>query len=55
MVRGDTPTLCLAHQCEFLSDTWLERATVFLDGAVQRTAALPAFCLKEEFRNDQTE
>jgi ectoine hydroxylase-related dioxygenase (phytanoyl-CoA dioxygenase family) len=51
MVRGDAPTLCLSHQCEFLSDIWLERATAFLESAVQRTDALPAFCLKEAFRN----
>ena len=51
MVRGESPTLCLAHQCEFLSDTWLERATAFLESAVQQPDALPAFCLVEKFSN----
>ena len=51
MVRGEAPALCLPHQCEFLSDTWLDRATAFLESAVQRSDALPAFCLFETFDN----
>jgi ectoine hydroxylase-related dioxygenase (phytanoyl-CoA dioxygenase family) len=51
MVRGETPALCLEHQCEFLTDTWLERAAAFLRNAVQRADRLPAFCLVESFRN----
>ena len=29
-----SPVLCLPHQCEFLSDTWLQRAREFFAQAV---------------------
>ncbi len=54
LVRGDdhgVPTLCLPHQCEFLSDAWLARAREFLQRALRPGADTPAFTLHERFRN----
>jgi ectoine hydroxylase-related dioxygenase (phytanoyl-CoA dioxygenase family) len=46
------PVLCLPHQCEFLSDTWLQRAREYLtQGVAQRGASLPPFSILERFTN----
>ncbi|NKB98940.1 MAG: hypothetical protein GKR90_10665 [Pseudomonadales bacterium] len=48
LVKDDekTPVLCLPHQCEFLSDTWLDRVRDFLAKEISRTdSALPLFSL----------
>ena len=48
--EGKTPVLCLPHQCEFLSDKWLQRAREFLEQAIAKpTRKLPAFSLTERF------
>ena len=47
-----SPLLCLPHQCEFLSDTWLQRAREYLAQAVaQRGASIPPFTIFERFAN----
>jgi len=44
------PTLCLPHQCEFLSDAWLAEANTYLQRHAPRLAAgLPPFCMAERF------
>lgn len=48
---GEQPSLCLPHQCEFLSDTWLARAREHLQDAVARRNGLPAFSISERFVN----
>lgn len=48
--EGKTPLLCLPHQCEFLSDQWLQRAREFLERAIAKPIRqLPAFSLTERF------
>lgn len=54
LVKQDqaAPVLCLPHQCEFLSDTWLERAREYLHASITRSAGtLPAFSITERFSN----
>lgn len=52
MVAGDDPVLCLPHQCEFLSDAWLNRARDHLAKAVEQAGAdLAPFSLTERFAN----
>jgi hypothetical protein len=52
LVAGAEPALCLPHQCEFLSDAWLDRAREYLTDAIARSnAQLPAFSLTERFTN----
>lgn len=44
--------LCLPHQCEFLSDTWVQRAKEFLlDTASRSGSGLPSFSIKARFLN----
>ncbi len=45
------PVLCLPHQCEFLSDAWLEEARRFFDTHLSRNSSLPAFSITERFTN----
>lgn len=53
MVKGsrEALTLCLPHQCEFLSDTWLERAAAFLTKRLKNAIELAPFSISERFRN----
>ena len=48
--RTSQPNLCLPHQCEFLSDQWLDQARIFLTAATA-SRTLPPFSLVERFRN----
>ncbi|MEO2176411.1 MAG: phytanoyl-CoA dioxygenase family protein [bacterium] len=48
---GRQASLCLPHQCEFLSDTWLEGAREHLQDAVAVRNGLPAFSISERFVN----
>lgn len=50
-IVGASPRLCLPHQCEFLSNEWLQGAQSFLCDAVQRANDLPSFALNERFVN----
>lgn len=54
LVKDDqaAPVLCLPHQCEFLSETWLQRAREFFDQAISHSGeGLPAFSITERFSN----
>ena len=55
LVSSDTqtsPRLCLPHQCEFLSDAWLDHAGTFFTQAIrQGKHSLPAFSLTERFHD----
>ena len=48
-VRPDAPVLCLPHQCEFLSDRWLDRAREFLQRAIAKRSDIAPFSLQERF------
>ncbi len=50
LLEGEAPVLCLPHQCEFLSDQWLERARDHLTRALAASGEkLPPFSLTERF------
>ena len=52
MVAGEEPVLCLPHQCEFLSDEWLNRARDHLSKAIAAAGAgLAPFSITERFIN----
>jgi len=51
LVAGEELVLCLPHQCEFLSDTWLDRARDYLTRAVKQAGDLQPFSLTERFDN----
>ena len=52
LVSTESPVLCLPHQCEYLSDRWLERAREYLATALTRAGAdCPPFALHERFAN----
>jgi len=52
LLAGEDLELCLPHQCEFLSETWLERTRAYLAKAVAEAGPdLPPFSLTERFNN----
>ena len=46
---GRLPVLCLPHQCEFLSDQWLDWAREFLSQKAPQFSNLPEFSIVERF------
>ncbi|MEZ5558122.1 MAG: phytanoyl-CoA dioxygenase family protein [Pseudomonadales bacterium] len=52
LVAGEDLVLCLPHQCEYLSDTWLNRAREHLTRALTEPGGgLPPFSIVERFSN----
>ena len=51
LVAGEGLKLCLPHQCEFLSDAWLEKARVYLTRRLREGGCSEAFSLVERFVN----
>ena len=46
---ASAPRLCLPHQCEFLSDRWLDEARTFLSSRIEQSGDVPAFAIVERF------